>query len=318
MLRKKNKPLDIFAVTSGIWGMKDVFVNVYMIADNTAANWVLVDAGLKWSAHKIKKMARMLFGAQSKPSAIILTHGHFDHVGAVAQLAEEWDVPVYAHQLEWPYLSGKSKYPPPDPTVGGGLMASMAWMYPRGPINICNRLKLLSEDGSIPELPEWQYYHTPGHAPGHISLFREKDRTLISGDAFVTTKQESLLSVMTQKHEVNGPPKYFTIDWNASYHSVKRLADLKPEAVGAGHGKPIYGEELRDSLAELLANFSEDAVPAKGRYVNDPALTNEHGVVYVPPSKAATVSKYVIAIAAIAIVGLVAWKNRKKLIFSKF
>ena len=109
MLRKKNKPLDIFAVTSGIWGMRDVFVNVYMISDNTAANWVLVDGGLKWSAHKIKKMARMLFGAQSKPCAIILTHGHFDHVGAVAQLAKEWDVPVYAHPLEWPYLTGKAK-----------------------------------------------------------------------------------------------------------------------------------------------------------------------------------------------------------------
>ena len=312
MLRKKNKPLDIFAVNSGVWGMKDVFVNVYMIADNTAANWVLVDTGMKWSAHKIRKMARMLFGAQSKPSAIILTHGHFDHVGAVAQLASEWAIPVYAHPLEFPYLTGKCKYPPADPAVGGGLMASMSWLYPRGPINIRKYLRVLPEDGTIPELPEWRYLHTPGHAPGHISLFRQKDKTLISGDAFVTTDQESLLSVFTQSHEVNGPPKYFTIDWNAAYHSVKKLSDLEPDAVGAGHGKPIYGEELRDSLGELLANFHEVAVPAKGRYVNNPALTNEQGVVFTPPSSGAPASRYVLALAIVVMVTLLFWKKRKQ------
>ena len=43
-------------------------------------------------------------------------------------------------------------------------------------------------DGSIPNMPGWQWIHTPGHSPGHISLFREKDRSLIAGDAFVAVK----------------------------------------------------------------------------------------------------------------------------------
>src|SRR4051794_3070678 len=60
------------------------------------------------------------FSRRARPSAIILTHGHFDHVGALEHLAEHWDAPVYAHELEMPNLDGRASYPPADPTVGGG------------------------------------------------------------------------------------------------------------------------------------------------------------------------------------------------------
>ena len=105
---------QLFSVAPGVWGKKDVFVNFYMIQDQATGAWALVDAGLKWSAPKIRKMAEELFGEGTRPAAIILTHGHFDHVGALAKLIEEWNVPVYAHSLEVPYLTGQSAYPPPD------------------------------------------------------------------------------------------------------------------------------------------------------------------------------------------------------------
>src|SRR3712207_7159986 len=49
----------------------------------------------------------------------------FDHVGVLETLAAEWDVPVVAHELEAPYLTGQASYPPPDPSVGGGLVARL-------------------------------------------------------------------------------------------------------------------------------------------------------------------------------------------------
>ena len=281
---QKNIYKKFFNVAPGVWGLKDVFVNMYMILNPFDGNWVLVDTGLKWSASKIKKMAKQLFGDESMPSSIILTHGHFDHVGSLQNLTEEWNVPVFAHPLEFPFLTGKASYPPPDPGVGGGLMSLMSWSYPISPINISNNLNVLPENGRIPGLPEWKYIHTPGHAPGHISLFRESDNVLIAGDAFVTTKAESIISVILQTKKLSGPPKYFTYDWTLAKESVKTLMKLEPEIVATGHGAPMHGAELRESLHYLSGHFYEMAVPSHGRYVNDAAITNTTGVLYTPPN----------------------------------
>lgn len=271
-----------FTVARGVWGRKDVFVNYYIIKDETSGAYALVDAGLKWSAGAINKMAKEIIGEKGRPSAIILTHGHFDHVGAVKQLAEEWNVPIYAHPLEIPYLTGKSAYPPPDPSVGGGAMASMSFLYPKGPIDVSDYVEKLPDDNSIPGFPEWKYVHTPGHTAGHISLYREQDKVLIAGDAFVTTKAESAICALSGLPSLSGPPKYLTPNWAAAKVSVMKLAALDPEIVASGHGKPMQGEEMRLELNNLSRHFDKLAVPATGRYVNEPAVTNENGVVSIP------------------------------------
>lgn len=299
---QKKTATNYFSVAPGVWGMKDVFVNIYMILNPFDGNWVLIDSGLKWSAPKIKKMAQQLFG-DTKPSAIILTHGHFDHVGSLEKLIEEWNVPVYAHYLEIPYLTGKSSYPPPDPSTGGGLMSWMSWVYPNDPINIWNHVNVLPENGSVPGLPEWRFLHTPGHAPGHISLYRESDGVLIAGDAFVTTNQQSAFSVMFQLKKVSGPPKYFTYDWSLARQSVKDLMKLEPEIVATGHGKPMQGSEVRRQLHRLSEKFFSNAVPSSGRYVSEPAVADATGFVYVPENN---INKRAVAIKGLAVIALAA------------
>ena len=111
------------------------FVNVYFLG-RPGRSWVLVDTGLPGRANQIIDAAEARFSAGARPEAIVLTHGHFDHAGSALPLAEYWDVPIYAHELELPYLDGRSSYPPPDPTVGGGLMATLSRFYPRGPIDV--------------------------------------------------------------------------------------------------------------------------------------------------------------------------------------
>jgi glyoxylase-like metal-dependent hydrolase (beta-lactamase superfamily II) len=316
---QKNTYTKFFNVAPGVWGLKDVFVNIYMILNPFDGNWVLVDTGLKWSATKIKKMAAQLFGEYSAPSSIILTHGHFDHVGSLEKLLEDWNVPVYAHHAETPFLTGKSSYPPPDPGVGGGLMSLMSWCYPSSPIDIGNHLNALTENGRVPGLPEWKYIHTPGHAPGHISLFRETDKVLIAGDALVTCKAESLISVTLQTKKLSGPPKYFTYDWSMAKDSIKTLAELQPEIVAAGHGAPMYVSELRYALSYLANHFYKFAVPLHGRYVNDAAVTNAGGTIYIPPNNSNysfVIVKFIsIALTALACALLIKrskTKNREK------
>lgn len=271
-------------VAADVACLRTVIANLFFYGLPGAGDrqWVLVDAGIPGSAAKIEAAAKARFGAGSRPACVILTHGHFDHVGALHTLAELWDVPIYAHPLELPYLDGRESYPPPDPTVGGGAMARMSPLYPRGPYDFSPRLRTLPADGSVPGMPGWRWVFTPGHAPGHVALFRDADRVLLAGDAFVTTKQESLIAVMEQRPEVNSPPSYFTQDWIAARRSVEALAALEPSSVGTGHGPPLHGAAMRSALHELARDFDAH-MPDDGRYVRAPAVFDEQGVVSVPP-----------------------------------
>jgi glyoxylase-like metal-dependent hydrolase (beta-lactamase superfamily II) len=111
-------------------------------------------------------------------------------------------------------------------------------------------------------MPGWRLLETPGHTPGHVSFWREEDRVLIPGDMFCTMKPESFFeAALVQKPEVHGPPLYFTSDWNAAGASVRKLARLGAEVVSPGHGKPMAGAVVAESLRDLADRFEEIAVP---------------------------------------------------------
>jgi glyoxylase-like metal-dependent hydrolase (beta-lactamase superfamily II) len=273
------------AVAYDVECLRTGIVNVFLVGRPGAGDreWVLVDAGIWGFTDRIMEAAEERFG-DARPACIVMTHGHFDHVGCLRELSTAWGVPIYAHTLELPYLTGRSPYPPPDPTVGGGLMALSSPLYPRGPFDFGDeRVRPLPADGSVPGMPGWQWIHTPGHCPGHVSLWREDDGVLIVGDAFVTTKQESLLAVLEQRPEMHGPPAYYTQDWDAARRSVQALAALQPEVAATGHGPPMRGPVMREALELLARDFESLAVPSDGRYVRAPVIADERGTVSVPP-----------------------------------
>lgn len=253
---------DVFYYTNQI-------VNLIFIDVPESGRWVLVDAGMPKSGSAIIAAAEERFGKGTKPEAVLLTHGHFDHVGSIVHLLEEWKgVPVYAHPEEFPFLTGQKAYPEPDPTVEGGMLAKISKIYPHEPVDISPVLLPLPPDGSVPNLPGWKWIHTPGHSPGHVSFFREADKVLVAGDAFVTVKQDSMYQVLIQKQEVNGPPPYLTTDWPAARESVRKLEALRPELVITGHGTHMEGEELRQGLQRLAEEFDSVALPSHGKYIH--------------------------------------------------
>ncbi|HET7600940.1 MAG TPA: MBL fold metallo-hydrolase [Gemmatimonadales bacterium] len=267
----------------GVLTLRILFVNVHLVSGDRPGSWVLVDAGLPGSTDRIVRTAERRFGRGVPPVAIVLTHGHFDHVGALGDLLERWDAPVLAHPLELPYLTGRSPYPPPDPAVGGGAMSFASRLFSRGPIDVGARVRPLPIDGTLPGLADWRWIATPGHSPGHVSLIRAGDGTIVSGDAVVTTRQESLASAITYRPELHGPPAYFTPDWQQARASVERIAALRPNVLTTGHGPPVRGAWVPEGLAWLAENFDRVVLPRRGRYVRRPARVDETGVVALPP-----------------------------------
>lgn len=254
------------------------FVNAYFLG-RPGGPWVLVDTGLPGWSGQIRDAAEARFGAGAKPEAIILTHGHFDHAGSAEKLARLWQVPIYAHPLELPYLTGRSAYPPPDPTLGGAI-AFLSRFMPSGPYDFRELVRELPPK-EIPGLAGWEWIHTPGHSPGHISLFRPSDRVLLAGDAFATMDMDSWSGLVTGRKVLARAGAPFNSDWEATEASVKKLASLRPNVVGAGHGIPMSNPELPAQVERYAARFSP---PRRGRYVRQPAVADEQGVVSVPPA----------------------------------
>ena len=273
-------------IAPGVASKRLFFVNVAYVGSPHAGDrqWCLVDAGFPGKADAIAKAAAQRFGRHARPAAILLTHGHTDHVGSLKELAQRWDAPVYAHPLERPYLTGRASYPPYDPSVGGGWMTRLSPLFPTKPVDVSAFLHMLPEDGSVPSLPDWKWLLTPGHSPGHVSFWRESDRTLLVGDAFVTTQAESAYqNLFAQAPVLHGPPQYVTPDWVRSEESVKQLAALQPEIVLTGHGHPLRGARMRGALDLLARDFARIAVPAHGRYIREAVRSDENGPTYIPP-----------------------------------
>jgi glyoxylase-like metal-dependent hydrolase (beta-lactamase superfamily II) len=277
-------------------------------ADNDKG-WVLIDAGVVGHAGLIVRAAEARFGEGAKPTAILLTHGHYDHVGCAPDLARLWNVPVYAHPLEFPYLTGKSEYPRKDPTVGGA-MGFLSRFFPSRTVNLGPWLQALPADRSVPGLPGWTAIHTPGHAPGHVCFWRESDRTLVAGDVLATANLDSWRGIATQKKELSRPPSPFTYNWDQARISVQRIAALRPRVLVCGHGEAMDEPTLADDLDAFAATF---APPSQGRYVEVSARADEDGVVYEPPAPADRLPKVVAGlVAGIFLAAGVVYRKRGK------
>lgn len=279
--------------------------NAYLVGN--ADSWVLVDSGTPGNATKIKEAAEARFGPGAKPRAIVLTHGHFDHAGSSGSLGEMWGVRIYAHRLEWPYLDGRSSYPPVDPTAPG-FFSAMSRLFPSRTVNVGDRLSEIGSNLPALGMHEWQALNTPGHTPGHLAFFRSSDGVLLAGDAVTTMNLDSFLETVTRRKAVCRPPVPATSDWQQARRSVQLLAGLKPRLIAAGHGLPM--SDAADELTELANHFP---MPAHGRYVHEPARADESGLTYLPPAPLDALPRLAAGVAAgIAMAGVGALLAKKR------
>lgn len=244
--------------------------NVYFVC--SGSSWVLIDAGSANCDREIQAAADSLFGANTPPSAILLTHNHPDHAGSTPALVSRWGCLVYMHPEELPlvtmdasnYLSTVKKYANPLDTW---VILPLLHVLPKRaresllPEECFKQATRAFDPGTgVPGLPEWECIHTPGHTPGHVSFFRSSDRVLITGDAVMNVNLNSLWSFLLwsdgrNKQRLSGPPWYTTWNWHAARTSVTTLARLEPRVLACGHGFPISGTGVAPALRAFADHF---------------------------------------------------------------
>jgi len=237
-------------IAPGVAVVPTLIANAYLVGDT--ASWVLVDACTPGNEARLRRAAERRFGRGSRPRAILLTHGHFDHAGSAGPLADAWNVPIYVHARELPYLTGKATYPP-FYLKSPGFFTMLARFFPTTTVNLGARVHVLASDAPVPGLPDWETIETPGHTPGHVSFFRRRDRVLVAGDAVTTMDLDSFWGTVTKRKEVCRPPVPATVNWKDARRSVELLATLAPSWIAAGHGAPLH--DTAGGLSQLARNF---------------------------------------------------------------
>ena len=246
--------------------------NVYFV--RSGSSWVLIDAGWAKDGSWIKRAAESVFGADTPAASILLTHVHPDHAGAALELARTWECPVYMHPDELPIANGDfaamAKFAGPlDHWVVLPMMRAVGRRR-REAILARSSLRDVAhpfEPGAgVPGLPGWECIPTPGHTPGHVSFLRASDGVLITGDAVVTLKVNSLAGLLLQQQGLSGPPRYTSWSWRAARESVAKLARLEPVVLAGGHGIPLAGAAAAETLSAFAAQFAGDvAKPDRSR-----------------------------------------------------
>lgn len=226
-------------VAEGVWLLQGDLrksMNVYFLAEDGGV--VQFDAGSKSMTKAARAAAAELGGLRR----VVLGHAHADHRGTAPSLG----APVLCHPDEVADAESDSSIAP-YMDLSQLPVAPVRWIYPfllrrwdGGAVRI---------DGTVSEGDDvggFRVLHFPGHAPGLIGLWRESDRVAIVSDVVYLIDSARLKPLPAGEASVPHPA--WAWDHAKAKESVRRLAALEPKLVCAGHGAPLRGENLRETL----------------------------------------------------------------------
>ena len=235
-------------------------INVlYPVVLQTDQQLVLVDCGYAGFLPLLEKALLKHQLSLNQLTGIIITHHDIDHMGALAELKNKYpSIPVYSSAVEAPYISGKHKSL--RLVQAEQMLDTIAEEYKPGALQFIELLKTLQAvpvdhflalDREIDWLSGIEVIHTPGHMPGHISLYIPQNKTLIAADAIVTENG---------RLEIANPQ--FTLDLDEAVRSVRKLNQLEIDQMICYHGGLVQ-KNIPNQLEQLLIRYKQvSAKPA--------------------------------------------------------
>jgi glyoxylase-like metal-dependent hydrolase (beta-lactamase superfamily II) len=227
---------SIMKIAPGIHRIGDnSIINAYLIEQ--AGEVTIIDAGVSGFYKDITRELAAMGRTPADVRALILTHGHTDHIGFAERLRRERRVPVLVHEADAALARGEV----PNPSKGFGPvklgpLLGFLWFSARHGGLRTPKLQQVATfgDGATLDVPgSPRVILTPGHTPGSAALHVESLGTLFVGDAFAT------YAVTTGARGPQVAP--FTADAAQAVESLARLDAISADRVLPGHGDPWTG-----------------------------------------------------------------------------
>ncbi len=220
-----------FADSSHIRRLGDDIVNSYLVAESGGVT--IIDAGVPGYWKLLPAALEAMGHSLDDVRAILLTHGHSDHIGFAERARRERNWTVSVHELDAALARGEVSNPAKGAGASikpGPLLRFLLWSACRGALRQL-RLGVVSTfgDGATLDVPgSPRVIHVPGHTPGSAALYLEADKTLFIGDALAT---------YAVTNGVTGPQVApFSADPAQAIQSLSRLEGLDAQVVLPGHG----------------------------------------------------------------------------------
>jgi glyoxylase-like metal-dependent hydrolase (beta-lactamase superfamily II) len=224
-------------------------VNSYLLED--AGGVTIIDAGLSGYYRELPGELARMGRTVEDVRALLLTHGHSDHIGFAERLRSQRQVPVSVHEADAALARGEVPNPAKGfgPTKVGPLLGFLWFSAMRGGLRT-HKLQQVATfgDGATLDVPgSPQVILTPGHTPGSAVLHVPSRNALFVGDALAT------YAVTTGARGPQVAP--FTADAPQAVASLARLEGLSADFVLPGHGDPWTGgvqeavRQVRDGAA---------------------------------------------------------------------
>ncbi len=221
--------------------------NIYLWQDDSGL--ILVDTGMPGDTKKI--LATMAENSLQPTDviAILITHADIDHAGGAAALSEHCDAPIFASSKTADLLTvGKS--PKHMPRI---IQFISDHFYGYKPVTV-ERIQIIEDGQTLPDLTDWQALATPGHCADHYSFCSPVHGVLFAGDA-----------LSTRGDRLQSSPKRITADPLAAGQSARRLLQLTPAVFACGHGRPMVDHSAEDvmMLFQELGNLAAQKTKAR-------------------------------------------------------
>ena len=238
-------------VAPGVHRVTHAFTNCFVVEDDDGVT--LVDACFPstWSA--VQACLTAIGRSVSDVRGLVLTHGHFDHVGFAYRLQRRHGVPVWAHRGDLPILAHPYRYVPERPRLLHPLTHRGSWpvlgaMVAAGALRVPGVAADHVVDGRTElELPGRPVLiPTPGHTDGECVLHLPDRGALITGDALVT------LDPYTGRRGPRVVARSATHDSRRALDSLRPLRGLDAQIVLPGHGE-VWRDGIESAVDAALA-----------------------------------------------------------------